>query len=100
MPLVANCVFEVQAAFLPGAWAVIEGRGSHSLSQGWIGHYRTHGGTGTRRVRRQRGGSSPALLVVVVLILVAVAAYRDPKLATAIGAACAVGALLVVVMLV
>lgn len=58
-------------------------------------------------LRRLGDGSQPpeqvsisvgALLVVVVLIVVAVAAYRDPKLATAIGAACAVGALLIVIL--
>ncbi|MFF0523310.1 hypothetical protein ACFYTC_31795 [Actinomadura nitritigenes] len=41
---------------------------------------------------------TPALLIMFILIVVAVAAYRDPKLATAIGAACAVGALLVIVL--
>ncbi|WP_187438105.1 hypothetical protein [Actinomadura decatromicini] len=39
-----------------------------------------------------------ALLVASILIMVAVAAYKDPKLATAIGTACAVGALLLVAL--
>ncbi|GAA2298392.1 hypothetical protein GCM10010402_66260 [Actinomadura luteofluorescens] len=42
--------------------------------------------------------STGALLVVVILTLVGVAAYRDERLATAIVAACAVGALLIAVL--
>lgn len=42
--------------------------------------------------------STDAVLTVFILIVVAVAAYRDPKIATAVGAACAVGALLIVVL--
>lgn len=44
--------------------------------------------------------STGAVLIVFIVIVVAVAAHRDPKVATAIGAACAVGALLAVVMVV
>ncbi|MUN41635.1 hypothetical protein [Actinomadura litoris] len=44
--------------------------------------------------------NNSTLLIMFILIVVAFAAYRDPKLATAIGAACAVGALLVVVLIV
>ncbi|WP_262403315.1 hypothetical protein [Actinomadura sp. CNU-125] len=39
------------------------------------------------------------MLIVFLLIVVAFATYRDPKLATAIGAACAVGALLIVLLI-
>lgn len=42
--------------------------------------------------------SSSAMLIILVLTIVAVAAYRDPKIAVAVGAACAVGTLLTVVM--
>ncbi|QKW36252.1 hypothetical protein HUT06_21275 [Actinomadura sp. NAK00032] len=42
--------------------------------------------------------SSSAMLIILVLTIVAVAAYRDSKIAVAVGAACAVGALLTVVM--
>jgi hypothetical protein len=42
--------------------------------------------------------STGALLVVLIAALTGVAAYRDPKVATAIGAACAVVAVLVVVL--
>lgn len=42
--------------------------------------------------------STNVVLIVFVLIVVAIAAYRDPKIATAIGAACAVGALLIVLL--
>jgi hypothetical protein len=41
--------------------------------------------------------STPALLIAFILVVVAVATYRDPRLAAALGTACAVGALLVVV---
>lgn len=42
--------------------------------------------------------STPALVLLFILAVVAMAAYRDPKLATAIGTACAVGALMIVVL--
>ncbi|WP_433145099.1 hypothetical protein ACQPZ8_01455 [Actinomadura nitritigenes] len=43
--------------------------------------------------------STTALLVFFILVVVGFATYRDPKLATAIGAACAVGALLAILVL-
>lgn len=42
--------------------------------------------------------STTALLILFILLVVGYAAYKDSKLATAIGAACAVGALLLVLL--
>ncbi|MEU8342344.1 hypothetical protein AB0C74_11660 [Spirillospora sp. NPDC048832] len=43
--------------------------------------------------------STTNLLIIFILIIVATEVYRHPKLAPPIGAACAVGALLVVVLM-
>lgn len=44
--------------------------------------------------------STPAMLVVLVLVLVTIAAYKDEKLAAALAAACAVGMLILAVLVV
>ncbi|TDC68470.1 hypothetical protein E1200_11460 [Actinomadura sp. GC306] len=43
--------------------------------------------------------STDVVLIGFVLIVVAIATYRDPQLATALGTTCAVGALLIVLLI-